>query len=72
MTISAVRALRPGDQVKWNDPDLGLCSRIITIASIEICNEDENADEDDAVIKISGTDGGYVEAFAHELDELWV
>lgn len=68
MTPSAVKALRPGDQVKWNDPDRGLCSRIITIASIEICNEDENADEDDAIIKIEGIDGDYVEVFAHELE----
>lgn len=48
----------PGDQVLWTDPDEGKCSRHITIQSIESHGD---------VVKITGTDGSYLECFASEL-----
>ena len=68
MTVSQVRALQPGDEVKWNDPDRGLCSRVIKIFAVEVCSDGENDNEDDVIIKICDTDGDYVEVFAHELE----
>ena len=57
MTIEQAKELQPGDEVKWNDPDNGICSKILTIGSIVV----------DGVCKINEKNGGYLECFAHEL-----
>jgi hypothetical protein len=59
MTLDQVRNLHPGDQVTWNDPDDGLCSKTAVIGSIEV--------DDDTVISIIWQDGGELECYAHEL-----
>ena len=53
-----VKQLHSGDEVTWNDPDGGLCSKTIVISSIEIKGD---------TICISDKDGGYLECFDHEL-----
>lgn len=61
MTLRQVRKLRNGDEVFWNDPDEGKCSKTITIQTIEIHGE---------VIRITGNDTqGYteLECFPREL-----
>lgn len=58
MNLLYVRKLHPGDQVKWNDPDDGKCSCVITIECIEI-----NGD----VCRIWADDGEYIECLAEEL-----
>lgn len=35
MSITDANNLKPGDEVFWNDPDAGECSRKIVIASIK-------------------------------------
>jgi hypothetical protein len=63
MTPRQVKDLKPGDEVKWNDPDRGICSAIIVIAHIEIDGE-----EDDSIVRLTGKDGSYLECYAHELE----
>lgn len=58
MKLGDVHQLRPGDQVRWNDPDDGACSRILTIGSIEVRGN---------VVTITEPNGALVEAFAREL-----
>ena len=58
MKISRVRNLHPGDEVFWNDPDGGVCSRSLVISSIVIVGE---------VIIIFDDEGGTLECFAVEL-----
>jgi hypothetical protein len=60
MQLEEVLELQVGDQVFWNDPEDGLCSRFYTIAAIEI--------EDD-MVRIVDTDGSELECFAYELSE---
>ena len=50
--------LHSGDEVKWNDPDNGLCSRTGIIQSIEY---------DDNVAKIVWVGGDYLECYVSEL-----
>ncbi len=52
------RGLHAGDQVTWNDPDDGLCTKTITISSIEIVGD---------VAKITDTNGDYLECLLSEL-----
>jgi hypothetical protein len=63
MTLEEVRNLHSGDKVFWRDPDNkdpeSDCSRFITIATIEIKG---------TAILITGTDGSYLECWAHELE----
>lgn len=54
-----VHSLREGDEVYWNDPDNGECSRYFTIRTIRI--------GEDGAIKIIATDGSELECFAWEL-----
>jgi hypothetical protein len=68
MTEKQIRALKPGDEVKWNDPDRGLCSRTIKIKQIVILEEPGDPWQDDTIISIEEEDGGYIEVFAHELE----
>ena len=59
MTITQAAQLAVGDEVYWNDPDNGLCSRYYTIGQIEINGE---------IVKIwDYSDGSYIECFANEL-----
>lgn len=53
------RKLHNGDEVTWNDPDEGRCTRRGIISSIEY-------QEDDAAI-ITWQDGGITGVFLHEL-----
>jgi len=36
MTMESAKELQEGNEVHWTDPDEGICSRYITIKSIEI------------------------------------
>ena len=58
MTPKQAKELRPGDHVRWNDPDEGVCSRNMTLASIFVSGD---------VVQITDTDGDYLECFAEEL-----
>jgi hypothetical protein len=56
--ITDVKKLHTGDQVYWNDPDAGSCSRVLTIQAIQV---------DGNVVAITEPDGSVVECFAREL-----
>ena len=58
MTLKEVKRLHPGDEVYWNDPDDGICSRVYTIASIVVNGK---------VVSITDVDGSVLECFAEEL-----
>ena len=53
--------IEAGDQVKWNDPDGGICSRTVTIGAIE-------QDRDDSVM-ITVVSGDCIEARRSELSQ---
>lgn len=55
--------LNPGDEVYWNDPDEGVCSKHITIRTVEYHGQVG----DDCIIQLTGVDGSDLECFAHEL-----
>lgn len=65
MTIEQVKQLHSGDQVFWNDPDNGLCSRHFCISSV--CIRPPVLDRDDDIITIVDKDGSALECFASEL-----
>lgn len=58
MRIADIKKLRSGDEVYWNDPDEGACSRMLSIHRI---------DREGNVVTIVEADGGLVECFAREL-----
>lgn len=58
MTKSQVKKLHPGDEVHWTDPDEGLCSRTMTIQSIEVKGD---------IVCIQDKNGDVLECFAKEL-----
>jgi hypothetical protein len=58
MKLKVIKKLHSGDEVFWNDPDGGACSRSIVIAKIEIKGE---------TVCITGKDGSYLECWAKEL-----
>ena len=58
MKRSEVQKLQPGDEVYWNDPDEGICSKYITIREIAVTGD---------VVLIKGQDGSSLECFADEL-----
>jgi len=58
MTVKQLKKLRTGDEVFWTDPDNGICSRTLTISSIEVMG---------TVVTIVDTDGDTLECFAREL-----
>jgi len=62
MNKKQVKALHNGDEVYWNDPDEGLCSKYIVIRHITLMDE-----TDDPIICITSNDGDDLECFAHEL-----
>jgi len=58
MTLKEVKTIREGDEIFWNDPDNGLCSRTYKVQSIEINGN---------IITITDPDGAVLECFANEL-----
>ena len=58
MTFEEVARLRRGDEVFWNDPDEGLCSRYLIIQTIEVKGN---------IVVIQEDDGTNLECFAEEL-----
>jgi hypothetical protein len=60
MKIKDVRKLHSGDQVYWNDPDDGTCSRVYQIQTIEV-------DPETGVVVIQEPDGSMLECYAREL-----
>lgn len=52
--------LRPGDEVKWNDPDDGICSRTIRIQSMMWTGPDS--------IMLTDSDGDDIEVWITELE----
>lgn len=58
MSKKQLEQLATGDEVFWDDPDGGACSKSITIRRIEIAED---------IVKIEAQDGSYLECFAHEL-----
>lgn len=61
MTLEEVRLLHRGDEVWWEDPDEGKCSRHYKILEIEIIDIEEEA------ISLVDEDGSVLECFASEL-----
>jgi hypothetical protein len=60
MKIADVKKLQPGDEVFWNDPDDGKCSRHYTISKIEVRQTVQT-------VIIEDVDGDTLECFASEL-----
>jgi hypothetical protein len=58
MTDEQVAKLQPGDEVYWNDPDEGACSRVYKIRTIEVLDE---------IVVIEEPSGAVLECFAKEL-----
>ena len=63
MTYNEAKQLHPGDEVYWNDPDDGACSRHLTILTIDV-HPDNGPD---TVVSIMEVDGSVVECFLKEL-----
>lgn len=59
MKINQAKQLHRGDEIRWNDPDGGLCSRNLII--LEIAYKGEGA------FSIIDMDGGHLECFAKEI-----
>jgi len=59
MTSEQAKKIHVGDEVFWNDPDEGACSRILKVLSIEVT---------DNVAAIQDVDGSIVECFVEELE----
>jgi hypothetical protein len=58
MKLSEVKKLKQGDEVFWNDPDEGTCSRAMVIMEIVV-----NGD----IVEITDCSGNYLECLAKEL-----
>lgn len=58
MTTDEILNLHSGDDVFWEDPDEGICSRVVTIQAIEVIGD---------VVRITDSDGAELECFAEEL-----
>lgn len=58
MRISDAKKLHTGDEVYWNDPDDGACSRVLKIQTISVVGN---------VVSIEEPDGSVVECYAREL-----
>ena len=59
MSITTARKLKSGDLVFWADPDDGICSRFLNIASIEFKSAD--------TVHITEKNGSELECFLDEL-----
>lgn len=53
-----MRKLRKGDEIFWNDPDGGKCSRCYTIADIKYSGD---------MVKITDVSGDYIECLLSEI-----
>lgn len=62
MTAAQIKALGRGDQVYWKDPDGEAASRVYTIATIVV-------DEDEQLVTITEPDGSEIQAYFKELHE---
>ena len=60
MRIRDIKQLHKGDEVFWNDPDEGACSRTLKIHSIEFFPPN--------LVRIMEVDGSVVECYARELE----
>ena len=58
MESNEIKQLHSGDEVTWNDPDDGICTRTLTIQSIKIKGE---------VVCITDSEGQYLECLSSEL-----
>ena len=58
MATNWTLGLKRGDEVYWNDPDGGRCSRQLKIQEIEFCAD---------FIRIVDEDGGVLEVLPEEL-----
>jgi len=58
MTKEQIKNLHSGDEITWNDPDDGNCSKTAPLRKIEVKGD---------MAKIYWLDGGYTEAFLSEL-----
>jgi hypothetical protein len=63
MTYEEAKQLHSGDEVYWNDPDAGVCSRYYRIQSIDVHPDDGP----DTVVEIQDIDGSFIECFLKEL-----
>jgi hypothetical protein len=61
LTAAQIDALRPGDTVRWTDPDGGLCSRYVVIKAVERIDAD--------TVRLEDVDGSVLEACVAELSE---
>jgi hypothetical protein len=59
MLLKDAKELHSGDEVYWNDPDDGLCSRYYTIQTVRV--------REGGLIQIQDKDGSSLECFAAEL-----
>lgn len=60
-----IKNLAVGDEVFWNDPDEGLCSRIGEIFQIE--TDDGKIKNEDSVIWLQFPDGGETQVYVREV-----
>ena len=60
MTPKQAKQLRPGDKVHWEDPDDGVCSRTMTLTSIDIFGD---------VVQLTDTEGDFLECYVEELSQ---
>ena len=58
MKLLHVKRLHSGDEVTWNDPDNGECTRTFIISTIAVHGD---------VVRIVDRDGNYLECLAKEL-----
>lgn len=63
MTLEQAKKLHSGDEVFWNDPDNGACSRHYVINQIWF----EEGDPGEEVVIIQEEDGSVLSCFAEEL-----
>jgi hypothetical protein len=60
MTAEEIEKLHSGDEITWNDPDNGICSKTGIILDIEFL-------PDDQIATITFQDGSYIQCFYNEL-----
>jgi len=63
MTFKEAKQLHSGDEVFWNDPDDGACSRYLRIQSIDVGSDNGDL----TIVSIMEVGGSVVECFAKEL-----
>lgn len=63
MTYKEAVKLQPRDEVFWNDPDNGACSRYYRIQDVRVCPDNG----ENTVAVITDYDGSVLECFIKEL-----